>query len=310
MNKTNYLDLDGHILRVFLEILEHSSVSKAAENLDLTQSAVSHTLAKLRRILGDPLFVRSGQGLTPTETAFSMKQPILNVLDGLQGLTSQRSFDPMSEHMRFVIAANDMQRDLIFPQIVRNALSEGISIEFEFMPSGQPSVSWLRDGVCQMALTPLPPDAPDIYQKSLFKGKMLCYYDKDTRNPPGSWEEYCDAEHLVVKFMEGRTSQLVLTGIDKSRIRRPVVTVSNFNAIPPFIKGTRLITTQLDLMQLKTLKNLNVAALPFESDPVTVYMVWHERSKHDPAHVWLRKRIQEVSSEIPSKLEPLTIFSG
>lgn len=310
MKKINFLDLDGHILRVFLEILEHSSVSIAAENLDLTQSAVSHTLARLRQILGDPLFVRSGQGLTPTEAAFALKEPVLKILDSMQDLTNQRPFDPKSEKMQFVIAANDMQRDLIFPQLLRETLNQDISIEFEFMPSGQPSVSWLRDARCQLALTPLPPDASDIYQRALFSGAMICYYDSSVRNPPNSWEEYCNTKHLVVRFIEGRTSQVVLTGVDKSKIRRPVVTVSNFNAISPFIKGTQLITTQIDLMQLKTLKSLDAAPLPFKSNPVTVYMIWHERSTNDPAHIWLRNKILEIACEIPTKLESLKKNSG
>ncbi|MDB4116179.1 LysR family transcriptional regulator, partial [Planktomarina sp.] len=153
MKKFNYLDLDGHIIHTFLTILEYSSVSLAAEKLDITQSAVSHTLAKLRRILGDPLFVRSGQGLTPTETALSLKDPVLQVLDSLQGLTNKRFFDPKTELMQFTIAANDMQRDLIFPQLLRETKEEGISIELEFMPSGQPSVTWIRDARCQLAVT-------------------------------------------------------------------------------------------------------------------------------------------------------------
>ncbi len=89
LRKPTFLDLDGHILRTFIAILENSSVSIAAERLDLTQSAVSHTLAKLRIILGDPFFVRSGQGLSPTKTAISLKEPVQMVLDDLMGLTAR-----------------------------------------------------------------------------------------------------------------------------------------------------------------------------------------------------------------------------
>jgi DNA-binding transcriptional LysR family regulator len=305
MKKSNYFDLDGHILRTFLAILEHSSVSVAAEKLDVTQSAVSHILARLRKILGDPLFVRSGQGLTPTERATSLKEPVQKILDGLQGLADLRPFDPKSEHMRFVIAANDMQRDLIFPQLLRETLEEGISIEFEFMPSAQPNVTMMREARCQMALTPLPPDAPDIFQTALFSGNMMCYYDKEMRGPPKNWEEYCATEHLNVRFAIGRTSLEVMPNIDKSKIRKPIVSVPNFNAITPFIKGTRMIATEMDLMYLKTLRELDVAPLPFESDKVTIYMVWHERSTNDPAHIWLRSRIQKIAAEIPTRLQAL-----
>ncbi len=302
MRKTNSLDLDGHILRTFLAILENSSVSIAAERLDVTQSAVSHTLAKLRRILGDPLFVKSGQGLSPTETAISLKEPVQKALDDLKRLTDRRAFDPRSEHMRFVIAANDMQRDLVFPQLMREAQKEEISVDLEFMPSSQPNVFMMREGRCQMALTPLPPDAPDIYQKSLFSGKMICYYDSNMRDPPNSWEEYCNDEHLRVRFSTGHTSLDVLSSIDKSRIKEPRVSVPNFNAIPRFIKGTRLIATEIDLMHIETLKSLDAAPLPFESESVTIYLVWHERSTNDPSHIWLRHRIQKIADEVSSRI--------
>jgi DNA-binding transcriptional LysR family regulator len=303
MRKTNSLDLDGHVLRTFLAILENSSVTAAADALGVTQSAVSHTLAKLRMILGDPLFVRSGMRLTPTEIALSLKKPVQEVLDGLNALTDQRPFDPHLENMRFVIAANDMQRDLVFPQLLRELWLEESPVDFEFIPSGHPSVAMMRDSKCDMAITPVPPDAADIIQAPLFAGKMMCYYDADMRDPPGTWEEFRDAEHIRVKFAEGHTSLDVLKSVDRTEIRNPRVCVPNFNAIPPFLTRTRLIATELDLMQLETLKDLDMAPLPFGSETVAVYMIWHERSTNDPAHKWLRSRVQNIASQIPERME-------
>lgn len=302
MSKSNYLGLDGHTLLTFLTILESSSVSAAAEKLDVSQSAVSQTLARLRIILGDPLFVRSGQGLTPTQTALALKKPARAILDGLSGLTDLRAFDPKSERMHFVIAANDMQRDLIFPQLVRELQAENISIGFEFIPSGHPTLGMMRDAKCQLALTPMPPDGSDIIQSSLFSGKMMCFYDAQMRSPPESWEAFCEADHVRVQFAKGNTSLNVLSGVDTTEVRKPVVSVSNFNAIPRFIKGTRSIATEMDHMCLDTLSSLNVGPLPFESKPVVIYMIWHERSTNDPAHIWLRNRIQRIADQIPARM--------
>ncbi|MEX0305007.1 MAG: LysR family transcriptional regulator [Leisingera sp.] len=305
MKKYNFLDLDGHILRTFLAILENSSVSIAAEKLGVTQPAVSHTLSRLRKVLGDPLFVRSGQGLMPTETALALKEPVQKALDRLKALTDQRVFDPKAEDMKFVVAANDMQRDLVFPQLIREAWDEGIAVDFEFMPSGQPTVTMMRESRCQVALTPLPPDGPDIFQKPLFSGEMMCFYDADVRPPPKTWEEYCAADHLTVRFSGGGTSIKVLTDVEAAQIRPHRVAVPNFNAIPPFIKGTRLIATEMSLMQLHTLSSLSAAPLPFEGNIVTIYMVWHERSTNDPAHIWLRNRISEIAAQIPARMKTL-----
>lgn len=305
MRDFDFDDLDGHILKCFLAILEESSVSRAADRLGVTQSAVSHTLAKLRSILGDPLFVRSGQGLTPTETAISLKEPVQKVLDGLKGLTDQRPFDPKAEAMHFVIAANDMQRELVFPKLMRDARAEGIRLSLEFMPSGVPSIATLRDARCQMIVTPLPPDGSDVLQRKLFSGKMTCFFDGAVTAPPATWEDYKARDHLAVRFSGGHTSLEVMRGVDTNQLPPPVVTVSNFNAIPAFIKGSPLITTEISLMKLGPLKELDAAPLPFEVEELSVYMVWHERSQNDPAHKWLRRRVEEIAAEVMPRMRAL-----
>ena len=300
----NFMDLDGHTLRVFLTLLEFSSVSRTAEKLDLSQPAVSYILRRLRHIIGDPLFIRAGHRLIATEAALALKPAAIAALDSLQRLTEQRDFDPQREQMRFVIAANDMQRDLIFPRLLRESLADGLSLELQFIPSGQPSVPWLRDARCHLALTPLPPEATDIFQKSILKSRIMCFYDASMGPPPATLDDYYAARHLSVRFMEGRTSWAIWSSeeVDKSKISKPVVTVSNFNAIPPFIKGTRLLATQMELMRLSTLKSLDVAPPPFRSDPVAVYMVWHERSNNDPAHIWLRRRVEAIALDVSQQM--------
>ncbi len=295
MSKIDFLELDGQVLRTFLLILEESSVSRAAERLEITQSAVSHTLAKLRKVLGDPLFVRSGQGLTPTETALSLKAPVQDVLDRLRALTDQRSFDPASEPLRFRIAANDMQRDLIFPELYRQVRTDGIVLSLEIMPSGVPSVGLLRDARCDLLVTPAPPDAPDLIQHKLFTDKMMCFYDPTQTQPPKTIESYVAAEHIAVNFALGGSSSDVLKTLDLPTVPTASITVSNFSGIPSFLKGTKTLATQIGIMHRNILSELAMAELPFETKPVSIYMVWHERSNNDPAHKWLRQRVKSIA---------------
>jgi DNA-binding transcriptional LysR family regulator len=298
MKKIDYTSVDGSLLRTFLVVLEEHSATAAAAKLGVTQSTVSHALAKLRQFTGDPLFVRSGQALLPTEVALSLKEPVQSILDDLRGLTHRRDFNPASEDMRFVIGANDMQRDLVFPQLLRELQSERLSTEFEFIPSGHPTLALLRDNRCQLAITPFPPAGSDIVQTPLFSGKMMCFYDGAMREPPRTWEEYCAADHLIVRFPDGGTSLRALAGVDKSKIRAASVSVPNFNDIPVFVRGTRLIVTVMDLMKIHTLRDLDMVPLPKPSDLVTIYMVWHKRSTNHPAHIWLRRKIEATAANI------------
>lgn len=300
MKEIDFTDLDGKVLRAFLTILEESSVSRAADRLGVTQSAVSHTLAKLRAVLGDPLFVRSGQGLTPTERALALREPVQRVLDGMRGLTDGRPFDPMSEEMEFHIAVNDLQRELIFPHLFRVARTEGVQLRLGFLPSGVPGPDLLRSDRCQLMLTPLPPDGPDIFQKRLFSSPLMVFHDAAQGQPPRSWEEYCAADHVEVRFPDGRNARAVMQGVDQSQIRPPTVILPHFNAIPAFVKGSTLISTDTALMKCGPLATLDCAPLPFQCPPVSIYMVWHQRSASDPAHLWLRARVEEIAARLQS----------
>ncbi|MCA0930140.1 LysR family transcriptional regulator [Ruegeria profundi] len=298
MSKIDFTDLDGKVLRTFLIILQENSVSKAADRLGVTQSAISHTLAKLRRVLGDPLFVRSGHGLMPTERALSLKEPVQIVLDGMRGLTDDRPFDPLAEEINIQIAANDMPRELIFPSLLQTTRREGVRLRLSFIPSGVPHADLLRNDRCQLMLTPLPPDGPDIFQKRVLISPLMIYYDADQRSPPDSWRAYCQADHVEVRFADGRSSRAVMRGVDQSQIRSPTVILPHFNAIPSFVKGSDLISTDTALMKCGPLAALECAPLPFECEPVAIYMVWHQRSANDPAHRWLRNRIEAIAGKL------------
>lgn len=295
MKKIDFMNLDGKVLRAFLTILEESSVSKAADRLGVTQSAISHTLSKLRNVLGDPLFVRSGQGLMPTERALSLKEPVQTVLDGMRALTDERPFDPQSEEIEIAIATNDMPRELIFPDLLRATRAEGIRLRIDFIASGVPDPDVLRNDRCQLMLTPLPPDGPDILQKRVLRSPLMVFFDKNHHSPPANWESYCESDHIDVRFPDGRSARAVMRGVDQSQIRPPTVTLPHFNAIPSFVKGSTLISTDTALMKQGPLSELDCAPLPFECEPVSIYMVWHQRMANDPAHLWLRNRIEEIT---------------
>lgn len=298
MKKIDFTDLDGKVLRIFLTILEENSVSKAADRLGVTQSAISHTLAKLRQVLGDPLFVRSGQGLTATERALALKEPVQQVLDGMRALTEGRPFDPLAEEIAVQIATNDMPRELIFPQLLRKARDDGVRLRLGFMSSGVPDPELLRSDRCQLMLTPLPPDGPDIFQKLLVTSPLMVFFDAQRRDPPEDWASYCAAEHVEVRFADGRNARAVMRGVDQSLIRSPIVTLPHFNAIPAFVKGSDLISTDTALMKRGPLAALDCAPLPFACDPVSIYMVWHQRFGNDPAHRWLRKQIELIATAL------------
>lgn len=298
MKKFDYLGLDGNTLRTFLTVLEEMSVSKAAERLGVTQSAVSHNLEKLRATFDDPLFVRVGRGIESTARARELRASVESVLDDLKSLTNRRKFDPLLEEMEFTIAANDFPILLIFPRLLRDLSEEGINPRIRFVPSGIPKVSILRASRYRMLITPTPPDDSDLRKVSLVEAKMKIFFDSTVRKPPKTWKQFAESRYVEVRFSDTETSLMALPLIDPSKMNPPTISVPNFSLLTPMIKGTDRITTQIAAMKYGVLSELDVAPLPFKTNPINLFLVWHKRENDDPAHEWFRQRIIETAQSI------------
>ena len=308
MSNIDHLGLDGYTLRTFLTVLDETSVSRAAERLGVSQSAVSHTLDKLRTIFEDPLFVRVGRGIEPTARARALRTSVESVLDDLKLLTNQRKFEPLSEKMEFTVATNDFPLQLIFPKLLKELSAEGINPRVRFIHSGIPSVSSLRASRYQMLITPTPPDNPDFEKVSLIQTKMVCFYDSTVRKPPKTWKQFAESNYVEVRFSDTESSLMALPSIDTSRMNPPMITVPNFSSLAPMIKGTDRITTQLAVMELGLLRDLNWAPLPFKTGTLDLFLIWHRRDNDDPAHQWFRQSIIETVNSIIQGHKPP--FSG
>ena len=295
MKKIDYLNLDGNTLTTFLIVLEEISVSRAAERLGVTQSAVSHTLDKLRLIFDDPLFVRAGRGIQPTTRARELKTSIESVLDDMKSLTDQREFDPRVERMNFTIAANDFPIQLIFPKLLKETSEDGVQLRIRFIPAGIPKVNVLKASRYRMLITPTPPEDRELERVSLIQAKMEIFYDSKIRKPPKTWEQFAESNYVEVRFSDTETSLMALPSLSTSKMKPPMVSVPNFGSLVPMIKGTDRITTQFSAMKLGLLKELDTAPLPFESNTLNLFLVWHRRENDDPAHKWLRRKIIETA---------------
>ena len=119
MSELDHLSLDGHLLHLLVAVVEAGSVTAAGQRLGVTQSAVSHGLDKLRRITGDPLFVKSGRGIVATACAEGLAERARELLFQLQGFAHAGGFDPAQWRTTFTVAANDFQRDALLPPLAR-----------------------------------------------------------------------------------------------------------------------------------------------------------------------------------------------
>ena len=306
MSAIDHSDIDGRLLQLLLAVTEERSVTRAAARLDVTQSAVSHQLDRLRAITGDPLFVKSGRGIVPTARAEALAQQARRLLDELRAFAAGGSFDPAAFEGTVTVAANDLQRDLLLPLLLRHARIRAPKLALRIVPSGVPSAEMLRDGGCALALTPRPPDAADLVQRRLFDDRYLVYHDAAARPPPHGLDDYLQAEHLVVHHETRGRLDIDRFIDDRGMRRRVAATVAGFSGVAPFLRGSTFLATLPGLLRASLLRGFATVEPPFPCPPMPMFMVWHQRHQADAMHKWLREELLAIvapalaAAEVPA----------
>ena len=297
MNEIDHSDLDGHLLRLLVAVHEEGSVTRAAQRLGVTQSAVSHGLDRLRAIVGDPLFVKSGRGIVATALAEPLVQRARSLLEDLRSFSLAAGFDPARLHACITVAANDLQRDLLLPRWLRRLRAEAPGLTLRVIPSGAAEPALLREQACDLVITPRPPEATDIFQKRLFEDRYRVFYDAEQRSAPGDEAAYLAAEHVSVLYEPRRRLDIDDWLAERGVQRRIVGTVPGFAGLAGLLHGGRWLATVPSLLGVGALRGLASAEVPLPTPPLPMYMVWHRRQQADPVHQWLRAALEAVAAE-------------
>lgn len=294
-------DLDGQLLRLLIAVHEEGSVTRAAARLGVAQSAVSHLLDKLRAIVGDPLFVKSGRGIAPTAHADVLVERARHLLDGLRAFSSAGGFDPARLDTSVTVAANDLQRDVLLPALLRRLRSQAPGLTLRVIASGAPQAAMLRDETCALVLTPRPPEATDILQRRLFDDTYRVFHDPQQRAAPLTADDYLRSEHITVVHDNARRALDLDEWLLAQGVRRRVVaSVPAFAGAAGFVRGGPWLVTAPGRLRDGVLRGLADAPVPrLVAAPVptlAMHMVWHLRHQHDPMHRWLRATLVEVAT--------------
>lgn len=294
MSKFDYSDLDGHLLQLLLAVVEAGSVTGAAQRLGVTQSAVSHQLDKLRGITGDPLFVKSGRGIVATAQADALAVQARALLASMARFAMSGEFVPAHWQTTFTVAANDFQRDVLLPPLMARLRSQAPGVTLRVIPSDIPSLEMLRHEHCQLVISPRPPEGSDILQKRLFEDEYRVFYDPAMRTAPLTSAAYLAAEHITVVYEPRRALDLDQWLAARGVQRHFSVMVPGFAGLPSFIRGSELLATAPGMLQSHLLRGLQCAKVPVPCPTLPMYMIWHMRHQHDPAHRWLRAELEAV----------------
>jgi len=309
MKEIDHLALDGHALALFLAVLEEGSVTSAATRLGLTQSAVSHSLQKLRRIVGDPLFVKSGRGIIATAHAQALAAKARVLIDEMRSFAGGATFEPSSARLSLTIAANDFQRDLLLPAYYGRVAAKVKALNLRVIPSQSPTPAMLREDRCDLLITPLPPSGSDIVQKRLLQDHYVCYYDPRVRSAPATQAQYLAARHITVVYTDNERLDFDRR-LEVSGLHRDIaISVPSFSGVGAFLRGSDMLASMPGLLAQEMARGFASARIPLPSRAASLtklpmYMVWHQRYQKDPAHLWLREQLEETCRLVAAAPRP------
>lgn len=298
MKYFDHLDLDGHALKLLVTILDSGSITRAAQALGVTQSAVSHQVDRLRAITGDALFVKSGRGIVPTARAQALATEARQLLGQMQAFVHRNALDPTRLSECFTVAANDLQRDLLLPGLLQRLQTQAPQLRLRVIDSDIPSADLLRAQDCTLVISPRPPDATDIVHRRLFTDRYRVFYDTSQRPAPTAKKAYVNGRHVTLTYADGRRLDID-DQLERQGVNRTIdVSVSSFAAMAAFVRGTDRMATLPGRFRQGVMQGLSDVAVPFPTPDMPMYAIWHVRHQDDPVHQWLRQCLLEEASAL------------
>ncbi|MGP6430855.1 LysR family transcriptional regulator [Pseudomonas paraglycinae] len=295
MNDLRRIDLN--LLVILDALLSEQHVTRAAERLHLSQPAVSHALARLRDLLGDPLLVRAGSGLVPTARALELAAPLAETLAQVQSLLAPNTFDPASARRTFRLAMSDYGAAIILPGLIRTLRTEAPGIDLQIShASREGMVEGLLNGDIDLAAGVLPELPGELRSMPLFEERYVCLLDRQSLPAGGVLDlpTYLSRPHVLLEMRGSGTPEIERTLTALRERRRVAISLPHWSVAPRFISGTDLILTVASraLNEVDD-QSLIVLPPPFEIAPFTFVSAWHKRRGGDQALNWLNRRIEQ-----------------
>jgi len=317
---TQRLDFDKielYLIRVLKTLITERSVSRAAMRLQSTQPAVSAQLKRLRALTGDPLLVRAGNNMAPTDTALRLLDPATRLLQDADRLFSprahQRAFEPLASTTTFRIAASDYLDPLFLPELVAHLKCVAPTVRLELLPlSGEFDY---RRGLASAEVDLVignwlkPPE--ELHLGRLLSDEIVCLVAEDhpavraAGTRAWSPERYLACEHVAPTPFHANAQGAAPGVIDEHLAsmgvsRDVMVRSAHFGLIPLMVAQSLLVLTTGKLFCSRYVDSLPVRIVrcPVPFPPLTYYQLWHELTHASASGRWLREQVREVARNL------------
>ena len=290
--------LDLNLLATLDVLLSEGSVAKAAQRLQLSASAMSRALARLRQVTGDPLLVRAGRGLVPTPRALELRDRVREVVDEAEAvLRPALKLDLAALARSFTVRSSEGFAETFGPALIARVAREAPGVRLRFLPKVDKDSAPLRDGTVDLE-TGVTGAAmgPEIRTLGLFADRHVGVVRRQHPLSQGAITaaRYAAGPHVLVA-RRGLETGSIDDLLQAQGLERDVrVTVGGFATAIALARGTDLVATVPERHTRALCEGMLVFALPVQLPAFTVSMFWHPRLDADPPHRWLRSLVHDV----------------
>ena len=285
-------------LRVFDHLHRERHLTRAARQLGLSQPAVSRALARLRELLGDPLFVRAPRGMIATPRAEAIAPEVRELLARASALVRPVELDPRTLERDFAIGSTDFLEAVILPRLAARLAELAPCVSITSRPQGADQVDALASGRLDLVVGVRPTLPSELTTSLLFEDGFVCAVRRDHPRVGRtlSLARFTELSHVLIS-PRGEPGSPVDTALAARGLsRRIAVRTHTFLAAPQLVAGSDLVLTGPSRVLLPMAEPLALRILrpPLELPGFSVHAAWHPRMQHDAAHAWLRGVLREV----------------
>ena len=302
-------------LLVYLDVLlRECNVTRAAEELGISQPAMSNSLRRLRDLFGDPILVRTSDGMTPTDRALELQPMVRKVLSAAeQAILPKTEFNPMESSRIFRIMASDYTESTLLPVLLRELRKQAPNIRLDIMTPSDVSFHDVERGKVDMVINRFDSLPQSFHQVHLWDDSFSCVMSSN--NPvKDNWnlQSYLSSKHIWVS----KTGMGVGVGmtpddvqrlgwvdeaLSKQGVKRDISLFTRHYQVALLLAEQDDLIVTIPSMSARSIAGSDRVVIlepPFEIERMRLKMVWSPLLQHDPGHRWLRQLIKSVSVEL------------
>lgn len=301
-----YQRIDLNLLIALDALLAERNVTRAAERMHMTQSAMSGVLARLREYFDDPLLVPVGRTMRLSPRAESLVQPVRDIILKVDSTLGVRpDFDPATAKRHFLVISSDYVSNVLLGDVLGQVARVAPGLTFDIRPTYPGMAQDLEQGRVDFLVTPAHLTLPEHPQAVLFEDTyhVIACRDHPELQQGLTLEQYQSLGHVVYQNDEGNNPWYEQWYANQHGSTRRIEVITNgFALMSRFIVGTRRIATLQTRLarQLEASMGLRLHEPPMETPRLTEVLQWHRYRDDDPGVQWLREQIVAVAQGLPA----------